>query len=115
MSRQIKRDEHGQFAPGQSGNPEGARQRRPKELLTADDLDRIQLEVASEVVSMRNGKSITRYKQLSLILASGKAANRLAARDFMEMTRSAAARRHREACRKAEEERRKTAQSGRQW
>jgi hypothetical protein len=104
MSRRIKRDSNGQFAAGASGNPDGARRRKLKELLTVDRIDQIQLEIASEVVMTRNGKSVSRYEHLSLMLASGKAANRLAARDFMELTMSAAERREREKRRKEKEE-----------
>lgn len=47
MSRKDNRDSNGQFAAGHSGNPDGARRRKPKALLTLDDIHTIQLSVAS--------------------------------------------------------------------
>ena len=115
MSRQIKRDGNGHFAAGASGNPDGARRRKPKELLTVDDFDRIILEVASEVVATRNGKPVTLFHHNARSLATGKTANRLASRDFMQIATSAAARLERARLKKEEEEKRRLAQSERRW
>lgn len=90
MSRKIKRDEGGQFAPGHSGNPDGARLRKPKALLTIADLHRIQLEVAGEIVGFKDGKPVTRYENCSRGMVTGGAANRLGSRDFIELTKSSA-------------------------
>ena len=90
MSREIERDTNGKFAPGQSGNPDGARLRKPRELLTVDDLQRIQLEIAAEVVGHRNGKPVTRFENAARNLAKGDGANRLALRDHIELTKGAA-------------------------
>lgn len=59
MSGKINRNSSGQFASGQSGNPAGARLRRPKELLTDTDMHRIVLEVASEVVAAQGSRPVT--------------------------------------------------------
>ena len=90
MSTKIERDEDGQFAKGQSGNPDGARLRKPKDLLTIDDLNLMHLKVANETVATRDGKPVTRYEQCLRSLASNEAANRLGKRDFVELTQSAA-------------------------
>jgi len=90
VTDRIKRDVGGQFAPGQSGNPDGARLRKPKELLTISDLHRIVLEVAAEVVGARGGKPVTRFENAARGLAKGEAASRLGTRDFMSLATSAA-------------------------
>lgn len=88
MSNRIKRTEDGHFASGQSGNPEGARLRKPKELLTITDLHRIHLEVAAEIVGTINGKPITRYENALRSLAKGDTVNRLATKDLINLTQS---------------------------
>lgn len=89
MSRRVQRGPNGKFAPGQSGNPDGARLRKPRELLTLTDLHRIQLEVAGEVIGHRDGKPVTRFENAVRSLAKGDGANRLALRDHIELTKSA--------------------------
>lgn len=89
MSGRIKRDAGGQFAPGQSGNPDGARRRRPRELPTLTDLYRIHLEVAGEIIGTKDGKPVTRYENALRSLAKGDSANRLAAKGFLEECRRA--------------------------
>jgi hypothetical protein len=90
MSGRVDRDENGKFVPGQSGNPQGARLRQPKALLTVDDLQRIQLEVAGEIVGHRDGKPVTSYENAVRSLARPNSSNRLAARDHIELTKIAA-------------------------
>jgi hypothetical protein len=90
MNNRIRRNADGQFASGQSGNPAGARLRRPKRLLTITDLHRLQLEVAGEIVGMLNGKPITRFENALRSMAKGDPANRLAMKDFVEGTQRAA-------------------------
>lgn len=90
MSRKIRRDEDGQFAKGQSGNPDGARLRKPRTLLNLDDLYRTHLEVAGEIVATRGGKPVTLYEHCVRSLASSGATNRLGMRDFLDLTKSAA-------------------------
>jgi hypothetical protein len=87
MSDRIKRDTSGHFALGQSGNPEGARRRKPRELITITDLQRIHLEVAGEIIGTKDGKPVTRYENAVRTLAKGDAANRLATKDFLDMSR----------------------------
>lgn len=89
MTRQTGRDGDGRFAPGYSGNPDGARRRKPRELLTLTDVHRIVLEVAGEVIGHRNGKPVTRLENAIRCLATGQGENRLALRDHVEMTKSA--------------------------
>lgn len=89
MSKGGERDASGKFARGHSGNPAGARLRKPRALLTTTDLHRIQLEVAGEVIGRLNGKPVTRYENAVRSLARGDGENRLAARDHIELTKSA--------------------------
>lgn len=89
MSRKIRRDPGGQFAAGQSGNPDGARLRKPRPLLTTTDLHRITLEVAGETAGLRDGKPVTRYENAIRSLLKGDSTNRLATRDFVEEAKSA--------------------------
>ena len=90
MSRKIKRDSNGQFAPGASGNPEGARRRKPEELITIEDIHRIALKVAAEPAGMRSGKPVSRLENAFLSLAKGDSGSRLASRDMIELTKTAA-------------------------
>jgi hypothetical protein len=89
MSKRIQRDANGQFASGQSGNPDGARLRKPRELLTLDDMNRIKLEVAGEIVARRKGKPVTRYENVYRSLLTGDSPSRLAKKDFLEGSQSA--------------------------
>lgn len=89
MNRKIERKAGGQFARGQSGNPDGSRLRRPKQLLTTTDLHRIALEVAGEPAGYRDGKPVSRYENTVRSLLKGDAPNRLAAKDFTELAKSA--------------------------
>lgn len=91
MSDRIRRDANGHFASGQSGNPEGARLRKAKELLTIEDLHRIHLEVVGEIVGRtRSGKPVTRYENITRSLVKGEAGSRLAAKDTLELSQRAA-------------------------
>lgn len=90
MSRKIRRNAGGQFAGGQSGNPDGARLRKPRLLASLEDLCRIQLEVAGETVTIKDGKPVTRYEHCCRSLGSSGATNRLGMRDFLDQTKSAA-------------------------
>ena len=87
MSR-PRRTATGQFAAGHSGNPDGARRRKPKALLRIEDIHRIHLEVAGEIVGKREGKPVTRYEQIVRALAAGKAEQRLPLKDFMDDVRT---------------------------
>lgn len=92
MTGHVERRPGGQFAKGQSGNPAGARKRRRKELPSLEDLHRTVLEVAVSPTRMSVGGSvreITYFEANVWGLASGKAANRLTSRDFVEMVKEA--------------------------
>lgn len=93
MSADIERTTRGRFAAGQSGNPAGARARKPARLITTDDFHQMILEVASSPTQApRHGKpgmmSLLEYNVSTL--ARGKAANRLASKDFIDLTWRAA-------------------------
>lgn len=92
MSEGAERRGNGQFVRGQSGNPEGARTRRRKELINSEDIARTILRVAGSRTQMAiAGKT----QDISLLeanvwgLASGKPSNRLASKDFVELTKNA--------------------------
>ena len=106
MSDKVKRGNGGQFAPGQSGNPAGARRRRPgKKLLDYPNLHRIILEIgSSETEGTVNGKPtrITMFEAAVLRQAAGAAETRLVARDFIDLVKGSAAWVYHEARREAE-------------
>ena len=92
MSDGVERRGNGRFAKGQSGNPEGARTRRRKELVNLEEINRTILRVAGSRTKMAiDGK----IQDISLLeanvwgLASGKPLNRLASKDFVELTKNA--------------------------
>lgn len=109
MSEKIERLSNGTFRPGQSGNSAGARRRRRADLLTREDFDRMVIEIAmTETETSLGGKQRTMtYLQANLLqLATGRSANRLSAKDFIEIARaSITTSEHRE--RKREEERKR--------
>ena len=109
MSEEIKRLSNGTFPPGQSGNAAGARRRKRADLMTREDFDRMVIEIATTETetSVGNKKRTMTYLQANLLqLATGRSANRLSAKDFIEITRaSIATNDHRE--RKREEERKR--------
>jgi hypothetical protein len=91
MSDASDRAPGGRFAPGKSGNPRGAARRKPKPLLDVEACYRVILEVASsEAGTAANGKPITVYEACVRSLASGRAPNRLAAKDLIDLTTTSA-------------------------
>ncbi|MEH3098670.1 DUF5681 domain-containing protein [Sphingomonas adhaesiva] len=117
MSEEPRR-KNGQFAPGRSGNAEGARVRRPRARLTGADIDHMILDVAATKTKVRREGKETEMTLLEInlrSLATGGSSRRLSARDTVDLARTAAERLDlldwREA-RAAEEERRKAA---RKW
>lgn len=91
MSDTSDRAPGGRFAPGKSGNPNGAARRKPKPLLDVEACYRTIIEVASsEAGTAANGKPITVYEACVRSLASGRAPNRLAAKDLIDLTTTAA-------------------------
>ena len=91
MSEDVQRPRGGQFVKGQSGNPEGARSRKQKQLLTIDDIHRVILQVAGSQTQMKiedKSQSITMLERAMWTLVWGKG-NRLAAKDVIELARSA--------------------------
>lgn len=94
MTDDIKRTRAGQFAPGQSGNAAGARSRRPKQVLELEDMDRLIVEIATAPTTLtieNKVQTVTIFERNLWVLASGKGA-RLPARDFVFLSRDAAAR-----------------------
>ena len=89
MSRRVRRNADGQFAAGESGNPDGARLRKPRQVLTPTDLYQINMAVAGEVIGKLNGRPVTRYENVLRSLAKGDSLSRLAAKDFLEQVTSA--------------------------
>lgn len=93
MTGDNQRTRAGQFAPGHSGNAAGARSRKPKRLMTLEDIYRTILEIAASDTKLANDTKVQRISILERnmwVLASGKG-NRLAAKDFMDLSRSAGA------------------------
>lgn len=91
MSNSPDRAPGGRFAPGKSGNPNGAARRKPKPLLNVEACYRTILEVASsEAGATANGKPITVYEACVRSLASGRVPHRLAAKDLIDLTHTAA-------------------------
>jgi len=109
----------GRFESGVSGNTKGRPKSTRKELRTLADFDRVTLKVANQtmVVKTARGKEeiISRFEANLRALANGSAENRLGSKNYIQITREAAAaetaRRRRQAMR--EEYDRLTA-SGRQ-
>lgn len=100
MSDEVQRNRNGQFRPGTSGNAAGARLRQPKRLLTPADLDRIVLGIAAKEATVNVSgvpEQTNLYGAAVLQLASMKQGNRLAAKDFIEITNSSAFRAKRDA------------------
>lgn len=91
MRDTVERATGGQFMPGQSGNPAGAR-RRKRKLDTPADFHELILRVANEEIELpQQGRMrrMTRFEYNAISLATGQA-NRLAARDFMTAAKVAA-------------------------
>lgn len=92
MSDHPKRTTSGRFAKGQSGNPAGAAARKPKPIMSSIDAHMTILEVAGSETLIKTDErveGVSMLKRNVLALASGKG-NRPAARDFIELTISAA-------------------------
>jgi hypothetical protein len=93
MSDDVARRNNGQFAKGQSGNTAGARTRKREQLMTAEDFHRTVLRVAASKTQLKvegQLRTVTLVEVNVWGLASGKAANRLAAKDMLDLTRNSA-------------------------
>jgi hypothetical protein len=92
MSENVKRRTGGQFEKGQSGNPAGARTRKRKELRTVEDFHNMILRVAyspTEISINKVSHKVSLLEANIWQLFSGKAPNRLAAMDSIELAKSA--------------------------
>ncbi|MGN7160986.1 DUF5681 domain-containing protein [Sphingomonas sp. SAFR-052] len=91
MTDDVKRTRASQFAPGQSGNAAGVRSRKPKPLLGLADLNRTILKIAASETTLTRGdrsRTVNMLERNAWALASGKG-NRLAAKDFLDLVRTA--------------------------
>ena len=81
----------GRFQRGMSGNPNG-RPRSPSGEMTPEDLLKIIMKVATKAIPHKSGdnKTVTLFEANVMSLGMGTAANRLAARLFIDLTREAA-------------------------
>ena len=93
MSDDVERSKRGQFKPGQSGNPAGARRRANIGVPSPRELHRIILWVTGSETEM----TINNKKQKMSVFemnvwrsASGAPSSRLAAKDFIELAKSSA-------------------------
>lgn len=113
MSDDVERGGSGRFAKGQSGNPQGARIRRRRELMSLEDIHRTILRVAAsptQVVISGKTHDVTMLEANFWGLASGKPSNRLASKDVIELATSAGqfmARLEREEAQRAQEQARR--------
>ncbi len=88
------RASNGRFPKGSSGNRNGRpKSRAARRLETSEDLDEAIIDVLNRLVEVKTAEGSTRislYHANVLNLATGNAQNRLAAKAFIDLARSAA-------------------------